>query len=303
MVPTVWSRLLCLVGRRKRLNEWKALLGTSFGQVKDCLLKTGDHVRAIECPLCSCNHEVVPDKDGKGFVAHCRCDDRGCEDIRLTRQMAEAWELSGKTLAETLGRALGVSTGFSVRDGESGLFDLGECPRHHERGHVWLCAGSERMLPDRIADLFQRKGVGCVVAADRASALPSLAMNAGVTIVPVDAAFTFAKGVIQADCQQRCRTRAGKHSDQAGDRYSWVRQAELVRALHGVLSEDESPDKATLTRAVQDGQILSNGESGRKCLLQVDSVKTWLIKKRGMAHAEVQQVVAAMIAEIRMRKQ
>ena len=208
MVPTDWSRLLCLVGRRKRLIEWKSLLGTSFEQVKVCLLKTGDHVRAIECSLCSCNHEVVPDKDGNGFVAHCRCDDRGCEDILLTRPMAEAWEFSGKTLAETLGQALGVSPGFCVRDGERGLFDLGECPRHPERGHVWLCAGSERVLPERIADLFQRKGVGCVVAANKASALPSLSTNAGVAIIPVDTAFTCAKDAIRGDCQERCKSDA-----------------------------------------------------------------------------------------------
>lgn len=85
--------------------------------------------------------------------------------------------------------------------------------------------------------------------------------------------------------------------------FDWVKQAELVRALHRVLGEDESPDKATLTRAVQKGLIQSNGKSGRKRLLQVDSVKTWLIKKRGMAHDEVQQVVDAVVAEIRMRKQ
>ena len=213
MVPTEWSRLLCLVGRRKRLAEWKTLFGEAFHLFESCLLKTGDHVRAIECPLCSCNHEVVPDKGGNGFVAHCRCDDRGCEDILLTRPMAEAWELSGKTLAETLGRALGVLPGFSVREGERGLFDLGECPRHHERGHVWLCAGSERVLPDRIADLFQRKGVGCVVAANRTAALQSLSTNAGVTIVPVDTAFTCASDAIRGDCQQRCKAAVGAPVD------------------------------------------------------------------------------------------
>ena len=303
MVPTEWSRLLCLVGRRKRLNEWKALLGKSFGQIKACLRRTGDHVRAIECSLCSCNHEVVPDKDGNGFVAHCRCDDRGCEDIRLTRQMAEAWELSGKTLAETLGRALGISTAFSVRDGERGLFDMGECPRHPERGHAWLCAGSERVLPERIADLFQRKGVGCVVAANRASALPSLSANACVPVIPVDTAFTCFKDSIRGDCKGRCRNGARKRVEQGGDRYGWVRQAELVRALHRVLGADESPDKATLTRAVQDGHILSNGESGRKCLLQVDSVKAWMTRKLGVDNDAVQQTVDAIISEIRKRNQ
>lgn len=85
--------------------------------------------------------------------------------------------------------------------------------------------------------------------------------------------------------------------------FDWVRQAELVRALHRVLGEDESPNKATLTRAVQRGQIQSNGKSGRQLLLQVDSVKAWLTRTRSMDHAEVQQVVDAIIAEIRMRTQ
>lgn len=85
--------------------------------------------------------------------------------------------------------------------------------------------------------------------------------------------------------------------------FDWVKQAELVRALQRVIGDEESPDKATLTRAVQDGQIQSNGDSGRKCLLQVDSVKAWLTRRRNMDHTEVQQVVDAIIAEIRMRPQ
>ena len=96
---------------------------------------------------------------------------------------------------------------------------------------------------------------------------------------------------------------AGAPAEPDANRFDWVRQAELVRALHRVLGEEDSPDKGMLTRAVQDGQIQSNGESGRKCRLHVDSVKAWLIKTRGMAHDEVQQVVDAVVAEIRMRKQ
>jgi hypothetical protein len=96
---------------------------------------------------------------------------------------------------------------------------------------------------------------------------------------------------------------AGTSSETDADRYGWVRQAELVRALHRVLGEEDSPDKGTLTRAVQDGQILSNGESGRKCRLQVDSIRAWLNKTRNIALNEVQQVVDALISEIRMRKQ
>jgi hypothetical protein len=93
--------------------------------------------------------------------------------------------------------------------------------------------------------------------------------------------------------------RPGKAASQSP--LDWVKQAELVRALNRVLGVGESPNKSTLTRAVQNGLIQSNGESARKLLLQVDSVKAWLTRTRGMDHGEVQQVVDAVMSEIRMR--
>ena len=90
MTPVEWNRLLSAVGKRKNKRDWKALLGDAFQPLDPCLCKTGDHVRAVGCDLCTCNHEVFPDKDGNGFVAHCRCDDRGCADIHLKTTDAEA---------------------------------------------------------------------------------------------------------------------------------------------------------------------------------------------------------------------
>lgn len=85
------------------------------------------------------------------------------------------------------------------------------------------------------------------------------------------------------------------------DKFEWVKQSELIRALHRVIGEEESPHKSTLTRAAQNGEITSNGESGRKLLLQVDSVKAWLTQKRNREPREVDDVADAIINEIRAR--
>ena len=99
------------------------------------------------------------------------------------------------------------------------------------------------------------------------------------------------------------QTKTPSETKTSEDRYGWIRQADLARALHRVLGAEDSPSKATLTRAVQQGQIKSNGESGHQCRLHVDSVKAWLTKTRELQHDEIQQIADAMIAEIRDRKQ
>lgn len=99
------------------------------------------------------------------------------------------------------------------------------------------------------------------------------------------------------------QTKTPSETTTSEDRYGWIRQADLARALHRVLGAEDSPSKATLTRAVQKGQIKSNGESGQQCRLLVDSVKAWLTKTHQLQHDEIQQIADAMIAEIRDRKQ
>ena len=205
MTPVEWNRLLSAVGKRKNKRDWKALLGDAFQPLDPCLCKTGDHVRAVGCDLCTCNHEVFPDKDGNGFVAHCRCDDRGCADIHLKTTDAEAWEFSGMALGETLGRALVVASGSVVRDEGTGLFDIGECPRHPERAHVWFCACPERLLAERLAALLQRKAVGCVVVPEGSSAVHCQAAHAGVAVLPVGACFSFGKEGVSGNCGERCK--------------------------------------------------------------------------------------------------
>lgn len=302
MAPTEWFNLLREVGRRKHLKGWKDSLGTLFTPFITCLKKTGDYVRGIECKICSCHHEVFPDKNSNGFVAFCRCEDRDCEDIFLTTEMAQAWELSGKLLGEKLGRALGVTSDFNARDNGNGLFDLGECQNHPERRHIWLCTGYEQRMPNQIVSFFQHKDIGCVIVSNKVATIARPLIHAGIVIIPIETAFTCIRGKIHSDCKKRCRHVSSNHTKQTEDRYNWVRQAELVRALHRVLGKEESPDKTALTRASQEGVIQTNGATGRECRYQVDSVKAWLIKKYKLATDEVQQVVDAMIAEIRNRK-
>jgi hypothetical protein len=94
---------------------------------------------------------------------------------------------------------------------------------------------------------------------------------------------------------------AGDTADPNDSKYDWVRQADLVRALHQVLGEDESPDKATISRWVSNGTIKSNGETGRKSRIDVSSFLIYLAKDKGLANNETTQIRNAIIGEINAR--
>jgi len=89
----------------------------------------------------------------------------------------------------------------------------------------------------------------------------------------------------------------------ASDTYSWASQAELCRATQRVLGEEEAPNKGTISRAIQAGQIETNGMSGRQCRVKVDSFKAWITKVKKLADDEVLQIMDAVMSEIRGRKQ
>jgi len=88
-----------------------------------------------------------------------------------------------------------------------------------------------------------------------------------------------------------------------GDAFAWATQAQVLRATQRVLGKEESPDKGTISRAVQAGEIESNGESGRACRVKVDSYKAWITKAKGLANDEVLQIMDAITTEIRTPKQ
>lgn len=84
--------------------------------------------------------------------------------------------------------------------------------------------------------------------------------------------------------------------------FDWARQAELCRATQRVLGEDEAPNKGTISKAIQAGQIETNGESGRQCLVKVGSYKAWITRAKELPHEEVNQIIDAVMNEIRSRK-
>lgn len=88
----------------------------------------------------------------------------------------------------------------------------------------------------------------------------------------------------------------------ASDVFDWARQAELCRATQRVLGEDEAPNKGTISKAIQAGQIETNGKSGRQCLVKVDSYKAWITRAKELSHDEVNQIIDAVMNEIRSRK-
>ncbi|MBN2561932.1 MAG: hypothetical protein JXQ75_13490 [Phycisphaerae bacterium] len=86
------------------------------------------------------------------------------------------------------------------------------------------------------------------------------------------------------------------------DLFDWAKQIELWRATQRVLGGEDTPDKGTISKAVQAGDLESNGESGRKCRVKVDSFKAWITKTKELANDEVLQIMDAVMNEIRSRK-
>lgn len=84
--------------------------------------------------------------------------------------------------------------------------------------------------------------------------------------------------------------------------FDWAKQVELLRATVRVLTREESPDKGTISRAVRDQEIQSNGKSKRQCLVKVDSFLAWITKTKGLQNCETLQIGDAIINEIRRRK-
>ncbi len=202
---TDWCKLMAEVGRAKRLRSWADVFEGSHVAFADCLRRTGNRVSYVRCGLCGCNHEVLPAHDGDGFVAVCRCEDRGCGDFHLSADEAAAWELSTTKVGGKLGRALGVGAGAEILDEGCGLVDLGACPRHPERRHVWLCACVETALHNRFMMLFKRAWVGCVLMSRVDAGLEIMARAAGLTVLPLGECFEAGPDGIRGGCGERCR--------------------------------------------------------------------------------------------------
>ncbi len=100
-----------------------------------------------------------------------------------------------------------------------------------------------------------------------------------------------------------CPSDAVKEAKTARLCFDWAKQIELWRATQRVLGDEDTPDRGTISKAVKAGGLESNGHSGRKCLVNVDSFKAWITKAKELANGEVLQIMDAVMSEIRSRKQ
>jgi hypothetical protein len=98
--------------------EWRQHTGADFEAFKAGFLqKAGRNARSYPCPRkAGCTHEVRP--RGHGFVGVCKDDDgTGCDDILLTIEEIEVWEVN---LAR-LGRAIAQALKCDAKDAKLGL--------------------------------------------------------------------------------------------------------------------------------------------------------------------------------------
>lgn len=98
--------------------EWQRHAGPDFEAFKAGFLqKAGRVAKSFPCPHKSgCWHEVRP--RGRGFVGVCKEDDgTGCDDLLLTAEDVEVWELN----LVRLGRAIAQALQCDAKDAKLGL--------------------------------------------------------------------------------------------------------------------------------------------------------------------------------------
>lgn len=91
-----------------------------------------------------------------------------------------------------------------------------------------------------------------------------------------------------------------KSSASSDDRYEWARQIDLVRATNQVLGEGML-NKGVLSRACADGQVETNGKTGRGARVRVRSFLTWASRQNQLGAEETNQIRNAVIGEISSR--
>ncbi len=113
-----WRSLEEVCGLAAVAAEWRQHAGPDFEAFKAGFLqKAGRIARSFPCPhKAGCTHEVHP--RGAGFVGVSKDDDgTGCDDILLTKEDIEVWEVN---LAR-LGRAIAQALKCDAEDAKLGL--------------------------------------------------------------------------------------------------------------------------------------------------------------------------------------
>ncbi len=113
-----WRSLEEVRGLAAVAAEWRQHTGAEFEAFKAGFLqKAGRNARSVPCPRkAGCTHEVHP--RGRGFVGVCKDDEgTGCDDILLTKEEVEVWEVN----LGRLGRAIAQALKCDAKDAKLGL--------------------------------------------------------------------------------------------------------------------------------------------------------------------------------------
>jgi hypothetical protein len=132
-----------------------------------------------------------------------------------------------------------------------------------------------------------------VQAPSASSAVSSAAKQAG----GVEAA---APVQLSGNCEATAGQGQATSAASSDDRYEWARQIDLVRATSQVLG-DGMLNKGVLSRACADGQVETNGKTGRGALVRVRSFLTWVSRQHQLGADEATQIRNAVIGEISSR--
>jgi hypothetical protein len=104
---SLWRSLEDVPAHSAAAADWKLHLGGAFAAAcKVFLQETKRKASSVQCPYAEgCAYRLTP--RGNGFVGKCKNDDgQCCDDVMLTMEEAEVWEVNLKRLGAAIARAL-----------------------------------------------------------------------------------------------------------------------------------------------------------------------------------------------------
>lgn len=149
-----WMELCRLGSGALTLGRWRQELRGVFPVCRRWIEKTGRPVGHVKRGRCGCNHRLVPDMDGDGFVAVCTCG-AGGEPVAMTEAKARAWVLNGRAVVKEMAAALPVEVCVKAV-GRHLLWEIGSgwTLTGHRRRVLVSLAGKRAVLEAALGDLF-----------------------------------------------------------------------------------------------------------------------------------------------------
>ena len=156
MKDDAWKILCRLGGGALTLGRWRQELRGVFPVCRRWIEKTGRPVGHVKRGQCACNHRVVPNLDGDGFVAVCTCG-AGGEPVAMTEAKARAWVLNGRAVVKEMAAALPVEVCVKAV-GRHLLWEIGTgwTLAGQRRRVLVSLAGKRAVLEAGLGDLFTR---------------------------------------------------------------------------------------------------------------------------------------------------